>query len=317
MEFTFEMYPSPPFHFTLMTRRLLANHRAVMYRWEDGQLYRTIRIGNRPVIMAVKSVGSVEQPVLRVTLYPRRGDAQLSSEERRLAEFLIREMFSADVDLSGVYGMMMDDPVLRVLARRFFGLRIVREPDLFEAMVKTIIGQQLNLSFAAVLTRRLVEEFGESMEDHRGRNHPVFPTSAQIALLSYEELLPLQFSRRKAEYVIDFARECAEGRLVLEELRNLSDLEVTERLISLRGIGRWSVECFLIFGMGRPDLLPVADIGLRNGIKRAYKLDQQPSLEETERLGNNCRPWRSYFTYYMWELLASGTDDEAHHSNHT
>ncbi|MCK9909215.1 hypothetical protein MXD81_08745, partial [Microbacteriaceae bacterium K1510] len=90
--------------------------------------------------------------------------------------------------------------------------------------------------------------------------------------MEVDQLRPLQFSQRKAEYIIDFARALVNETVELERLHQLSDEEVIAYLTPLRGIGRWTVECLLMFGMGRPDLLPAADIGLRNGIHLVYQL---------------------------------------------
>src|SRR5690606_31611885 len=153
------------------------------------------------------------------------------------------------------------------VVRRFWGLRPVGALDLFESVVKTIIGQQLNMAFAGVLIRRLVALCGT--EYRLGDTVlPVFPSPDAIARLRYEALQELQFSRRKAEYVIDFARLVDSGRLDLETLERADDEAVMERLTRIRGLGRWSAECTLMFGLGRPDVLPAADIGLRNAVQR-------------------------------------------------
>jgi DNA-3-methyladenine glycosylase II len=170
-------------------------------------------------------------------------------------------------------------------------------------MIRTIIGQQLNLAFAATLTRRLVQLASPEPLVHEGRTFLFFPSPEEVARLSYESLCELQFSRRKAEYVIDFAREIVEGNLDLERLEAMSNEEIISQLVRLRGIGRWTVECFLLFGLGRTDLLPAADIGLRNGLKRWFGLDSQPTEEEVRRWGASWSPWSSYVTYYLWESL--------------
>ncbi|GAB7386917.1 hypothetical protein BSNK01_07530 [Bacillaceae bacterium] len=134
-------------------------------------------------------------------------------------------------------------------------------------------------------------------------SYPVFPSPEQVARLRYDELRRLQFSQRKAEYVIDFARLVADGKLDLRTLAEKRDQEIIATLTKVRGIGRWSVECFLLFGLGRPDLLPAADIGLRNGVQIVYRLPERPNEEEVRRLGASWSPWSSYVTYYIWESL--------------
>ena len=144
--------------------------------------------------------------------------------------------------------------------------------------------------------------------EFEGESVYAFPTPDRVAALSYEDLTRLQFNRRKAEYIIDISRMVAEGRLDLEGLRRRSDEEVMEILLPLRGIGRWTVECLLLFGMGRPDLLPAADIGLRKAVQKVYGLVDRPGEEEVRRIGESWTPWRSYATYYLWDAITGGKE---------
>ena len=120
---------------------------------------------------------------------------------------------------------------------------------LYHCLMKCIIHQQLNLSFAYELTKRFVHTYGEQIEG-------VWfdPLPETIASLETDDLRKLQFSQRKAEYVIDVSKRIVSGSLCLEELHDLSDLEVEERLLPIRGIGPWTVQNVLMNGLGRPNL---------------------------------------------------------------
>jgi DNA-3-methyladenine glycosylase II len=272
-----------------------------LYRHDNGSLVRTIRVKNRVYGVSIRSEGSTLQPLLVADIAGIGSD-----EELMLVSGHLRRMLSLDADLDGLYDKLEQDDGLKVLADKYNGFRFILESDPFECMVKTIIGQQLNLSFAATLTRRLIETASEPFYiQGREQSYPVFPSPDQVANLKIEQLRALQFSERKAEYVIGFAQEVAQGSLIVEaaELEKLTNEELMERLIPLRGIGRWTVECFLMFGLGRPDLLPAADIGLRNALRNLYKLDHQPTEAEVRAIGANWSPWSSYITYYLWESL--------------
>ncbi|TGU69120.1 DNA-3-methyladenine glycosylase, partial [Mesorhizobium sp. M00.F.Ca.ET.186.01.1.1] len=129
---------------------------------------------------------------------------------------------------------MQEEAELAVLVKRFRGLRLMHDSDLFQSMVKTIIGQQINLTFAANLTQRLLALAGDEVVDERGVKFLAFPTAEAVARLAVEDLRPLQFSQRKAEYIIDYARAIVDGTVELERLWAMEDEEVVAHLTALR-----------------------------------------------------------------------------------
>ena len=291
----------PPYSFERLLQRLRTHPDEQLRVEPDARLLkRAFRIEDKPHVVTLRFLGDTETPRLEVET-----DALLTPAGQAKLLATIRHMFSADVDLAPLYAFMAEDERLRPLSERFRGLRYLLDADLFQSMIRTIIGQQLNLAFAATLTSRLLQLCGERVEDEAGHTYLVFPSPESIARLQVEQLRNLQFSQRKAEYIIDFARAVVEGKVELERLARMEDEEIIAYLTALRGIGRWTVECLLMFGMGRPDLLPAADIGLRNGIQLVYGLADKPSEQEIRQLGESWRPWRSYVSLYIWEALGA------------
>lgn len=279
------------------TSHRLTRFEKTAYRQEGDVLLRTIRLAGRPLLLRLCWAGDG----LEV-----QTDAQLSSAEVLALDRCLRRMFSLDVDLTPFYEWIKgNDPVLYPVIQQRQGLHFVLDADPYECLMKTIVGQQLNLSFAATLIDRLVESAGETLAE-KGKTMPVFPTPEQVARLRYEDLQALQFNRRKAEYIIDISRRIVEGRLDLSRLERLSDEEVMEEMLPLRGVGRWTVECLLLFGLGRPNLLPAADIGLRNAVQLVYEHEARPGEKEIRQLGEYWQPWRSYATFYLWDRLSNG-----------
>jgi DNA-3-methyladenine glycosylase II len=291
--------PTPPYDFDKLISRL-SSHNEMVTVEKGRRVVRTIRpsLEAAPVLIKAESAGTVDDPLIQVGIFgAEEAGANLAQVERRL-----HRMFTADMDIGSFYAAMESDPVMKEVVRRHYGLRLFTDGDLFESMVRTIIGQQLTVSFASTLTRRLVDVASEPFE-LEGLSYPVFPAPSQVAGLSVLQLRELQFSTRKAEYVIDFAKAVCGGTVDLEALYAMGDEEVIEALLPLRGIGRWTVECLLLFGMGRADLLPAADIGLRNAVRNQYGLDHQATEAEVRRLGEAWATFRSYATYYLWETL--------------
>lgn len=296
----------PPYSFERLIQRLQTHPDEQLRVQPDARLLqRAFRIEDKPCLVSLRFIGDQEAPRLAVETQAALG----ASEQAKLLA-TVRHMFSADVDLAPLYALMGEDERLRPLSERFRGLRFLLDADLFQAMVRTIIGQQLNLAFAATLVSRLLQLCGERVADESGHVFLVFPTPESIARLQVEQLRKLQFSQRKAEYIIDFARAVVDGKVELERLEQMEDEEIIAQLTTLRGIGRWTVECLLMFGMGRPDLLPAADIGLRNGIQLVYGLADKPSEREIREIGERWRPWRSYVSLYIWEAWGAAKRKE-------
>jgi len=190
------------------------------------------------------------------------------------------------------------DPVMAERIARYLGLRILTIPDPFEALVWAILGQQINIAFAARLKRVLIEAYGDPLELD-GRVYWLFPPAERLVDVTPEELRPLQISRQKAIYI----RELARSELDLAALRRLPDDEVVERLVELKGIGRWTAEYLLLRGFGRTDAIPAGDMGLRQIVGRLYGLDRNASEAEVRSLAEAWAPWRGYGAFYLWFAL--------------
>lgn len=311
MEYTIK--PLPPFDFKKMLQRIAATGETYSVQIDlSAQTYRRfLRMENKLITLEVTFEGKVEQPVLRLHV-----PEKLSYNDQTAVVNLARRMFSVDVDLHKFYNHLEQQDVLKKIIPPNYGLRCMLDPSLFESLMKTIISQQLNLSFARTLINRLMQACADDQQPFatatmeksasptkQERALLPFPTPEQIANLTYEKLQSLGFSRKKAEYVIDTARMVAQGSLDLERLRKISDEEVMKSLLPIRGVGRWTVECFLVFGLGRPCVLPAADIGLRNAVKKVYGLNTQPSEQDVRQLGQAWFPWQTYTTLYLWESL--------------
>jgi DNA-3-methyladenine glycosylase II len=160
-------------------------------------------------------------------------------------------------------------------------VRPVRQLDPLAAIIRSISAQQVNLKWAATVRRRLVEAYGRP---HTLGAYQVFSLEAErLAGASVEALRALQFTTRKAEYIIGLARAVAEGRLDLAALQVLSDAEVIAQLTALRGLGRWTAEWFLARTLGRP-CVAAGDLGVRKAVGAVYLQGRMPSEAEVREL---------------------------------
>jgi AraC family transcriptional regulator of adaptative response / DNA-3-methyladenine glycosylase II len=168
----------------------------------------------------------------------------------------------------------------------------------FDGVLWSIIGQQINLPFACLLRRRLILLTGTALRD--GLYAP--PTPTAVASLEPADLLPLQFSRQKADYVIATSRLIATGQLDLPALRSMSATHAERTLLAVRGLGPWSVNYLLMRALGFADCVPYGDTGVTSGLQALLGLDERPDIDATRRLMAVFSPYRSLATNHLWQL---------------
>lgn len=215
----------------------------------------------------------------------------------------LRQVFSLDADLDQFYAHCAHDPALVIPISKLQGARLLCDADVFACALSTIISQQINLRFASELKRRLWALAGVpvTVGDEVYYADPL-PTA--VAELDYADLQAMQFTKRKAEYIVDFARAVADGSFDIESLAELDDAAAMDKLCSVRGFGPWTAECILLFGLGRPDLLPAKDVGLQRAVTISLGRSERIGEQELRQLAEAWRPWRSWATYYLWLALA-------------
>jgi DNA-3-methyladenine glycosylase II len=189
-----------------------------------------------------------------------------------------------------------DDTLARVIDERGpldLDARVRGRPqDAYGALLRAIVGQQLSVKAARTIYERFVALF----DGHT-------PTPEELLDVDADTLRAAGLSRAKAAYVRSLAEHVISGELELDRLDDLSDDEVTAELVAVKGLGRWTADMFLIFHLGRPDVLPVGDLGVRRAVERLYGFEALPSAAELEALGERWRPWRSLASLYLWESL--------------
>ncbi len=185
------------------------------------------------------------------------------------------------------------DPILADLIRQIGPYRMVRRPERFQALVRAIIFQQLAGRAAQAIYDRFVALFP-------GRR---FPSPRLVLAAAPEAMRGAGLSRQKLLYIRDLARHVADGEINFHRFVRMDDEAIIEHLTRVRGIGRWTAEMFLMFNLGRPDVFPVDDLGVRNAVHRAYKLTQAPTPKELREFGERWRPYRSVAVWYLWQSV--------------
>jgi DNA-3-methyladenine glycosylase II len=182
------------------------------------------------------------------------------------------------------------DPVMGAIMRSRPKVFMMRRGEPFLTLARAICGQQISVKAAQSVWDRLVACVGE--------------VTPQKVLLKERKLLrACGLSDRKTEYIADLAQHFADGRIHVHRWPQMSDEEIIAELTEVRGIGRWTAEMFLMFNLLRPDVFPLDDLGLQNGIRVNYFKGRKVSLGRMRKLGESWRPWRSVATWYLWRSL--------------
>jgi DNA-3-methyladenine glycosylase II len=166
--------------------------------------------------------------------------------------------------------------------------------DYYWELVDAIISQQLSVKAAHTIEQRFLNLFGGKL-----------PAAEQLLHTSVDELRAVGLSRAKASYVLDLAKHVASGELQLGVIASLPNDEVIRELVAVKGIGEWTAHVFLIFALGRLDVLPVGDLGIRMGIQKMYGLPVAPTPAEVRDIAakNAWHPYESVASWYIWQAL--------------
>ncbi len=241
------------------------------------------------------------KPVIRITV---RGQ-DLTEESVAHAVNQISRIIGADQAPLEFYKMAESDPILAPLVEEFRGLHIPQTNTVFEGLILAILGQQISTHVARILREGIVENYGNAL-DFEGETYYAFPTPESLATAGTESLHANKFSQRKAEYVCDISDMQHQGNIDLEDLRNLSHHDAANKLISLRGVGPWTVHWLLIRSLGYQDGFPSGDLALQKAMGKYLQDGLVMSDSEVLNYSTIWAPYRSWVTTYVFASLRSG-----------
>src|SRR5687768_5888079 len=287
--------PTPEeFSFQLCLDFLKRSPKELLHQLRDDGVIKALRIGEEVIDFTVAG----QADGLLVTFLPREPHA---SVQQSVAGY-VRQWFDLETDLKPFYKMAAKDKLLKDLIVRYYGYRIVGQPDLFESLVWAVLGQQINLAFAHTLKQRFVQAFGERLAIG-DQEFFLFPSPGTVVIIPPEKLLELQFSNQKSRYTIAIAEAFVEGTLSREKLEGLPLEEAKRQLMKIKGIGNWTANYALMKTFRHPDAFPLEDAGLHNAIRNLKKLDRKPTLPEVVKIFRKYKGWQAYATLYLWKSL--------------
>jgi DNA-3-methyladenine glycosylase II len=272
-----------PYDFAL-SLHAMRSFQPVLSGTSDRLRLATKIVGNPTLIEVSRS--NEQKGYLRVSSVPKADNGFL----RTIVEWVL----FAELDLVPFYRLASRDPKLAAIIQKLHGLKPMRPVSLFEMAVIAITEQQISLAAAYKIRTRIIQRFGESID-----NQWIFPEPHILASVPLEDLRSCGLSRQKAEYIQEMADKVVRGTLDFEMLKSMDDEKARETIMSLRGFGRWSADYILVRGLARPDCVPIDDLAIRRVVGE-YLADNQriTSLEVVQRL-EPFRPYRGLVAFYL------------------
>jgi DNA-3-methyladenine glycosylase II len=252
---------------------------------QNDRLRLATKIAGLPTLIEVnRSPGTNGK--LRVSSLPKSDDNRL----REIAEWVL----FAELDLTPFYQLLSRYPKLKSVTRELYGLKPTRPVSLFEMAVIAITEQQISLAAAYSIRSRIMQNFGEPIDNLR-----IFPEPNILAKASIEDLRSNGLSRQKAQYIHELAVKVSNSTLYLDILKTMNDDQARETIMNLKGFGRWSADYILIRGLARPDCVPADDLGIRKVVGEYLGNGQQATSSEVVDKLEPFRPFRGLLAFYL------------------
>lgn len=187
--------------------------------------------------------------------------------------------------------LVQKDPILEKIISRIGNCTISKRTDYYKSLVHSIIGQQISVKAAHSIARKFLLLIDNNL-------NPIV-----VRRYSIEELRTAGLSLQKSSYILDLSEKFYKDKNIYDHLEQLDDSEVIEHLTEVKGIGEWTAHMFLIFSLGRLDVLATGDIGFQNAVMKQYGFKMKPTKKQLEKLGKKWAPYRSVAVWYLWESL--------------
>lgn len=294
------LHPTPPYHFPLLLDVFSRFAHPTLDIVRDGALWRALSIGDALALIKMTSQGDIDRPVLTAQLVTSTGEIELDALHNRL-----RVIFPLDNDRTAFYALAQKDERLWGVVSPLIGLPEIRGESVFEALMETIIEQQIAWVTAQKAQRWLVEWVGNRIQ-FEGFDYYAFPTPAQIASATVDDLKPLKITFKRMALMIDIAQQITSGRLDLEALRYLTPHEAYQRLLAIKGIGHWTAAVTLERAFGYDTWVAHNDVVLQAATNRYFygmegRIPAEQVIQTFARYGDFAGLAARY-TMYRWVL---------------
>jgi DNA-3-methyladenine glycosylase II len=286
--------PETPFNFDL-SAKIFSNGDPQIQRYENGCYWQVIYLNNKLLLITVTSSGSVDDPELTVDVLP---DKDLDTDDGSVVCQIVKSIFNLDFNLLNFYDDMKHDRVMSSLIKQLRGLNSPTTPTFFEAIVSSIIEQQISLKAARSIETRMIKTFGDVLKLDN-KIYYAFPTPEILSKLEKDDLRGVGLSFRKAEYVIGLSNNIMDGVVDLDMLKTRNTRDIIDVLLNIRGVGIWTAELAVIRGLHRFVVVPADDIGLRRIVSHYYNDENPVSSDDLREIAKIWGIWSGLAVFYL------------------
>lgn len=227
----------------------------------------------------------------------------ISQQDKDEVMAYVVDWFDLDRDLAPFYQMLQKHNQTQAFPEDYFGLRLMGIVDLFEALCWCVIGQQINLTFAHKMKTRLVHRYGDKVVD--GENtHYCFPSPQTLLKADREELVAMQFSKQKINYIYNISQAFCSGELNRNELLQLTKPEQMEKLLAIKGIGPWTANYVSMKSLRDMTCIAYGDTGLSSSLHTHFNTEKKPDKATIDKIFKPFAGWESYLNFYLWRSLS-------------
>lgn len=284
------------FNYQLSLAYLNRSPNEILHSVKDDCVYKAIKVEDKTLAF---QIGFENNSIVCKSM-----GQKFSLIEEVFVKRYVEEWFDLETNLEDFYKTIERDDPIKTIVNAYSGMRIMKAPDLFEALAWAIIGQQINLQFAYNVKEQLVKNWGAKYKAD-GIDLYLFPTAEDILSIADNSFKEMQFSKQKVKYIKQVARFCIANPNTKTELCKMHIDEARSILTSIKGVGTWTANYVLMRCLHFKDALPIKDVALQRAVSELNGFVGKPSMQLAEELTSHWKDWQAYRTYYLWHHLSN------------
>jgi DNA-3-methyladenine glycosylase II len=290
-----KLKPRNPFNFELCSQIFSDGHPQIR-RYEKGYFWQLVRIGNDLVLVVLHSTGTKSDPEMTLNL---ESEQMINPRLVEKISSIVSHIYNLELDLDKFYNDLEEDGVIERIISQLWGLKNPLTPTIFEALIDSVIEQQISLKVAHTLQNRVTKRFGDWIELN-GSKYYTYPSPENLYKIEPQDLRDCGLTYRKAEYIIDISKAIFKEEIGLENMTRIKNTpELIEELCGMRGVGIWTAELTVLRSLGRYDAIPGDDVALRRIMSNYYCGGEAVTPSMARQIAAKWGDWKGLASFYL------------------